>query len=126
MRAAPDVSAYASRGKNKIAVLVWHYHDDDLPGAAAEINLQLSGISFAGAAKSKHYRIDADHSNAYEAWKKMGSPVPLSEKDFSVLEKAGQLAELKSEKNISISNGVAEIKFTLPRQGVSLLVITAP
>ena len=126
VRAAPDVSAYASRGKNKIAVLVWHYHDDDLPGADAEINLQLNGISFSGAAKLKHYRIDASHSNSYEAWKKLGSPVPLSEKDFSTLEKAGQLAELEAEKNISVSSGTAEIKFTLPRQGVSLLVITAP
>jgi xylan 1,4-beta-xylosidase len=30
-----DVSALASLDKNKLAVMVWHYHDDDLPGPAA-------------------------------------------------------------------------------------------
>ncbi len=127
VRGAPDVSAYASRDQNKIAVLVWHYHDDDLPGADAAVDLQLSGIPFHdGQAKLTHYRIDANHSNAYEAWKKIGSPVPVSEKDFSALEKAGQLAELGGEESVSVVNGSAEIKFNLPRQGVSLLVITTP
>ena len=126
VRGAADVSAYASCDKNKTAVLVWHYHDDDLPGADAEITLQLKGISFQGEARVTHYRIDAEHGNSFEAWKKMGSPLPLSAKDFSTLEKAGQLAELEAPKNISVSNGAAEIKFALPRQGVSLLVITAP
>ena len=64
--------------------------------------------------------------NSYETWKKLGSPMTLSEKDFSTLEKAGRQAELEPEKSISVSNGSAEIKLMLPRQGVSLLVITAP
>lgn len=127
VRSAADVSAYASLDKNKVAMLVWHYHDDDLPGADAAVTLQLSGIpAHNGKAKLTHYRIDANHGNAYEAWKKLGSPVPVLAKDFSALEKAGQLAELAGEESVSIANGSAEIKFNLPRQGVSLLVITAP
>jgi xylan 1,4-beta-xylosidase len=127
VRSAPDVSAYASLDKNKIAVLVWHYHDDDLPGADAAVSLKLSGVpAKAGKVKVTHYRIDANHSNAYEAWKRIGSPVPVSGKDFSALEKAGQLAELNGEDSISVAGGSAEIKFNLPRQGVSLLVLTAP
>src|SRR5438094_9457041 len=35
VRDQPDVTALASLDQNKLAVLVWHYHDDDLPGPDA-------------------------------------------------------------------------------------------
>ncbi|MBW8865017.1 MAG: beta-xylosidase [Verrucomicrobia bacterium] len=125
VRGQPDVSAWAGGDANKIAVLVWHYHDDDLPGPDAAVDLQLDGIKFAdGKAKLAHYRIDAEHSNAYEVWKKMGSPFPLTEKQFATLEQAGQLAELGEAETVNIKGGRAEVKFNLPRQGVSLLVLT--
>ncbi len=58
-----------------MSVLVWHYHDDDLPGPDAAVELSLRGIpDRAGSVLVQHYRIDRDHSNAYEAWKHMGSP----------------------------------------------------
>lgn len=124
VRGTPDVSAYASRDKNKLAVLVWYYHDDDLPGSDAAIKLALNGIPLPdGEAKLTQYRVDAGHSNAYEAWKRMGSPYPLSEKQFSALEKAGQLAALGEPQTIAVSAGRAEVKFNLPRQGVCLLVL---
>ena len=40
------------------------------------------------------------------------------------LEKAGQLAELGAAKTLKVKAGKAEVKFNLPRQGVSLLVLT--
>ena len=125
VRGSPDVSALASLDKNKLAVLVWHYHDDDLPGPDANVNLTLDNLPFAnGAVKLVHYRIDADHSNSYQAWLKMGSPLPLSDKQYSELEKAGQLAELEPQKNLRVKDGKLDLNFTLPRQGVSLLVLT--
>ena len=30
--ATPDVSALASLEANRLSVMVWHYHDDDVPG----------------------------------------------------------------------------------------------
>ena len=125
VRGSPDVSALASLDKNKLAVLVWHYHDDDLPGPDAAVELALNNLSVAnGAVKLAHYRIDADHSNSYQAWLKMGSPLPLSDKQYSELEKAGQLAELEPQKNLRVKDGKLDLNFTLPRQGVSLLVLT--
>ena len=92
VRGTPDVSAYASLDKNRIAVLLWHYHDDDVPGADAAIDLQLNGIPLGkGKAKLTQYRIDANHSNSYEAWRRMGSPFPLSE--AQVADIVGALAE---------------------------------
>jgi xylan 1,4-beta-xylosidase len=126
VRGSPDVSAVASLDKNKLAILVWHYHDDDVSGPDADVNLSLDNLPFTnGDAQLTQYRIDADHSNSYEAWLKMGSPLPLSDKQYAELEKAGQLAELESKK-ILVKNGEAHLQFDLPRQAVSLLILAQP
>ncbi len=125
VRGSPDVSALAGLDKNKLTVLVWHYHDDDVPGPDADLDLTLAGLPFAnGDATLTQYRIDADHGNSYSAWLKMGSPLPLSDGQHAELEKAGQLAELEPAKTLTVKDGNAEIKVSLPRQAVSLLVLT--
>jgi xylan 1,4-beta-xylosidase len=124
VRGNPDVSALASLDKNKLAVLVWHYHDDDVPGPDANVDLSLDNLPFIhGYAKLTQYRIDADHGNSYEAWLKMGSPLPLSEKQFSELEKAGQLAESEPPKDFFVKAGSVDWQFLLPRQAVSLFIL---
>ena len=125
VRGKPDVSALASLDNKKLAVLVWHYHDDDVSGPDAAINLTLTGLPLAnGRATLTHYRIDAGHSNSFEAWKKMGSPLPLSASQFTTLDQAGQLATLGEPETVAVKAGRAEVKFDLPRQGVSLVVLT--
>jgi xylan 1,4-beta-xylosidase len=124
VRGNPDVSALASFDKNKLAVLVWHYHDDDVSGPDAAVNLALDNLPFAnGKVKVTQYRIDADHSNSYETWLRMGSPFPLSNEQYSELEKAGQLAEFKPPKKLRVKDGKLDLQFGLPRQAVSLFVI---
>ena len=73
VRGKPDVNAIATRRDNEIAILVWNYHDDDLPAAAAPIDLVVEGLP-ANAARglSEHFRIDANHSNAFTAWQADG------------------------------------------------------
>ncbi len=125
VRGDPDVSALASLDKNKLAILVWHYHDDDLPGPDANVNLALDNLPLAnGGVKLTQYRIDADHSNSYAAWLKMGSPLPLSDTQYAELEKTGQLAELEPQKDLHAQAGKLDLNFALPRQAVSLLVLT--
>ena len=125
VRGNPDVSALASLDKNKLAMLVWHYHDDDVPGPDANVDLTLDNLPLAnGDVKLTQYRIDADHSNSYAAWLKMGSPLPISDKQYSELEKAGQLAELEPPKDLRVKDGKLDLNFALPRQAVSLLVLT--
>ena len=43
----PDVSALASLDGNKLAVLVWHYHDDDVPGPDASVDVALENLPIA-------------------------------------------------------------------------------
>lgn len=125
MRAAADVAAYASGESNRITILVWHYHDDDVPGAAAAVTLKIEGWSSPKKEfKTKHYRIDDEHSNAYAAWLKMGAPLPLTAAQQIRLEQAGQLTELENFEQLKVSGETAELNFILPRQAVSLLVIS--
>ena len=75
VRGRPDVSALASLRDGKVCVLAWHHHDDDVPGPDAAVELSLTGLPAGdGPVLLEHFRIDRDHSNAFEAWKRMGSP----------------------------------------------------
>jgi len=122
VRAAPDVAALASREHGRVSVMAWHYHDDDVPGPDAAVELTLAGLPEA-AAKLTHYRIDERHGNAYAAWKRMGSPIAPSRAQYDELQAASQLALLEAPRTVSVTAGTLAASFTLPRQAVSLVVI---
>jgi xylan 1,4-beta-xylosidase len=122
VRDKPDINALATRGERSAAVLVWNYHDDDLPAAPADLALTIRGLP-AGRVLARHYRVDAEHSNSYEVWKKMGSPQAPSSEQYRQLERAGQLEMLSSPEWRSVDSGRLEFRFLLPRQGVSLLTL---
>ena len=126
VRGAADVDALAGLEAKKLSVLVWNYHDDDVPGAVANINLTLSGLPFQGPGKVTHYRIDAEHSNAYTAWKKLGSPQPLSRDESARLERVGQLEESEPPREVTPDGGKILLRDELPREAVSLFVIEWP
>ena len=119
---AADVGVMASRAERELAVLVWHYHDDDVSGPDAEITLNIRGLP-RGTAQLTHYRIDATHSNAYAAWQRMGSPIAPDEKAYENLRAAGQLATLGEPAELRAMSGRTQLTFPLPRQAVSLLVV---
>jgi xylan 1,4-beta-xylosidase len=122
---APDVDALATRSDHEIAVMVWNYHDDDLPGPEASVDLNMQGI--ADAARHvllRHYRIDQTHSNAYTLWKSLGSPQNPSPQQYAALEAAGQLQELDSPQWVEVKQGGVKLNFKLPRHAVSLLQLS--
>jgi xylan 1,4-beta-xylosidase len=130
VRDAPDISALATRDGDRLAILAWHYHDDDLSGPDAEVALEVTGLP-AGTSYAllHHYRIDQRYSNSFEAWKRMGSPQRPSAEQYAELEGAGQLALLESPAWIRHDGGKLTVRFSLPRQAVSLLRLelrTAP
>jgi xylan 1,4-beta-xylosidase len=115
-----DIGALATADAHSAAVMVWNYHNDDLPAAPAEIELTLHGVS-AEKALLQHYRIDQEHSNSYTTWQALGSPQQVTPAQRTTLAQAGQLALLTSPSWVNAKNGNAVLHFTLPRQGVSLL-----
>ena len=123
VRGRPDIYAIAARGARDVSVLVWNYHDDDLPAPASEIELAIDGVK-NGAATITHYRVDGNHSNSYAAWLEMGSPQEPTTDQYRALERSGKLATLAPPRKIQINGGRLTERFSLPRQGVSLLVIT--
>jgi xylan 1,4-beta-xylosidase len=71
----PGVDALAARADREISVLAWNYHDDDVPAPDADVRLEIAGVpGTVTRALLRHYRIDEVHSNAWTAWKAMGSP----------------------------------------------------
>jgi len=124
VRGTPDVSALASLDARKLTVLVWHYHDDDVPGPDAAVQLSLSGLPLArGEVRFQHYRIDETHSNSFAAWKRMGSPIAPNEQQYAELEAAGKLAQVEGPATLPIDGGQTALQLALPRRAVSLLVL---
>ncbi|MGA9569356.1 MAG: hypothetical protein WBS17_04680 [Candidatus Acidiferrales bacterium] len=124
VRARPDVNVVAARRDHEIQILIWNYHDDDLPDASAPIDLTIEGLPpDVKRALSEHFRIDAHHSNSFTAWKEMGSPQSPSPVQYEQLQEAGQLQLLNSPAWIALAHGVAHLQFALPRQGLSMLRI---
>jgi xylan 1,4-beta-xylosidase len=125
VRGNPDVDAFAVRSDRAISVLAWNYHDDDRPAPDANVQLEINGVPDAARRVLLHqYRIDETHSNAWTAWKTMGSPQHPTPEQYTALEAAGQLQQLDSPRWMEVRGGAAKLTITLPRQAVSLLELS--
>jgi xylan 1,4-beta-xylosidase len=118
----PDINAIATRKDHEIEVLIWNYHDDDLPAAPAPLKIVINGLpENLTRGLLEHFRVDSSHSNAFTIWKEMGSPQSPSPAQYDQLQNAGQLQLLDSPAWIPIEDGTAHLQFALPRQGLSLV-----
>ncbi|HEV8084348.1 MAG TPA: beta-xylosidase, partial [Chitinophagaceae bacterium] len=122
VRSKTDIGALASKDKRTAAVMIWNYHDEDKQAPGEQVAVNIANIP-AKKVKLTHYRIDSNHSNTYEVWKKMGSPQNPTAEQVAALEKAGLLQAMGNPENIKVQSGQAIINMSLPRQAVSLLKI---
>lgn len=124
VRGKPDINALATRKQREVEILIWNYHDDDLPARAAPIDLMVTGLpANMRNVLVEHFRVDSAHSNAYAAWTEMGSPQSPSVPEYEKLENSGQLQLLDSPAWIRVENVSAHLRFDLPRQGLSLVLL---
>jgi xylan 1,4-beta-xylosidase len=124
VRSRPDISALASLENRRLCVLLWHYHDEDIPGPTANLRILLAGLPIAsGPVQLRHYRIDNMHSNAFEAWQRMGSPQKPTPMQVNQLEEAGRLQLLEPTRTLRVEKNEAAVQLNLPRQAVSLLIL---
>lgn len=125
VRAQPDIGVMATRREHEVEVLIWNYHDDDLPVAATPIDLVVNGLpAAANRALLEHFRVDSSHSNSFTAWNEMGSPRSPTQGQYEQLQHAGQLQLLASPSWIPIAEGAARLQFALPGQALSLVRIS--
>jgi xylan 1,4-beta-xylosidase len=124
VRSKPDVSALASSQDGKLCVLIWHFHDEDVPAPPADVAVALNNLPDSGESfLMQHFRIDDRHSNAFETWKRLGSPARPTPEQYGELERSSNLALLGSPKWVRPANGALTLRFNLPRQAVSLVVL---
>jgi xylan 1,4-beta-xylosidase len=125
VRKMPLIDALAAKSSHDLSVLVWQYRDDDIAGPAAAVQLKLTGLPTApDRMLLRHYRIDKTHSNAFTAWKQMGSPEQPDGAQYAKLEAAGALELLESPKWVTVKGGQITLPFTLPLQATSLLQLS--
>lgn len=122
VRGERDINAFGTKNAQEAAIMIWNYHDDNKMVDASPVSVQLDGLK-AKRVQIQHYRIDQEHSNAYEVWKKMGSPQKPTAQQIATLESAGQLQTLTSPQWVNVEKGKIQLDFDLPAQGVSLLKI---
>jgi xylan 1,4-beta-xylosidase len=120
VRGRPDISALASIEGNKLYVMNWYYHDDDVGGPDARVQITAAHIPGKCAVLTES-RVDQNHSNAFTAWQRLGSPMTLSEAQYAAVESAGQLTQMSGPTKIPVRSGQLSYVLSLPRQGVSLL-----
>jgi xylan 1,4-beta-xylosidase len=122
VRQTADIDAMATRAEHEAAVMLWNYHDDDLPAASSEVRVTIAGIpARVSKVVLEHYRIDETHSNSYSVWKAMGSPQMPTPEQYARLQEAGQLELLSSPQWLDITEGKVTISTALPRQATSLM-----
>ncbi len=124
VRKSPDVGVLAARGPTAVSVLLWNYHDDDLPAPDAPIDLAIENLpATVQEVLVRHWRMDETHSNAYTLWKKLGSPREPSAEDQARLEAAGRLEMIAPPERRAVEGRGIKSSFALPRQAVSLVQI---
>jgi xylan 1,4-beta-xylosidase len=120
--ASADVDAFSTKSDREAAVLLWNYHDDDVPAPSATVTVTIGGIP-PGVRRVllEHYRIDEQHSNAYTLWKSMGSPQRPTDEQYAKLKASAGLELFESPVWLEVDRGVVSISTDLPRQATSLL-----
>jgi xylan 1,4-beta-xylosidase len=71
-----------------------------------------------------HYRVDQKFSNSYTKWIDLGKPQNPTEDQFKEIENAGLLKLYTAPEWITSDGQKSTIRFSLPRQGVSLIRLT--
>lgn len=131
VRKDPDVGVLATVDSDTgvVGIMVWHYHDDDVQGPYADVELRcslkrlMSDVGSKSSLKVSHYRIDDKHSNSYSAWLRMGSPQQPSPEEYKSMQSASELARIVYAEQVDIKDQEVRIGFALPRQGISLILL---
>lgn len=121
VKGKPDVGVFATRSSTGVQILLWHYHDDDVGGPGAEVEVVIGGLR-DGRALVREYRVDEVRGNAYGAWKRMGSPPQPTGEEVGRLREAAALSGLTPEW-VAIRGGSGTLKRELGRQAVVLIEV---
>lgn len=119
----PEVDGWATMDSDdKMQVLLYCHHDDWDVKETYDIELSLNNLPIEGKVRVKHYRIDAEHSNAYAEWVRQGKPNYPNEGQREAIVARSGLEFCEAPATVLVHDGRIEKSFTLPTHGISLLV----
>jgi xylan 1,4-beta-xylosidase len=117
------VSAFATRGSDRIAVLIVNYQHDQLDGRGASYPVALTVVSPWGpdvAMTLQHWRIDKTRSNAYTAYKEAGSPANPTPAQIAEVKGRMGLELLEPARQMTLADWDG-LTFEMPCNAVSLI-----
>ena len=125
-KAAPaDIGGFAALDEdNSLQMLVYSHHDlmdddgetpveiaiDHLPGGDRPLTL-------------KHYRIDANHSNAYAEWVRQGQPIYPKGGQYAAIKARDSLEMAEPPRQVTPLDGKISLATRLPAHAISLFVL---
>jgi len=121
VREAPDVGCLASGEGDRLWLLLWHYHDDDVAGPPADVTVRLERPEGSSYRVESEHRVDETHSNSYAEWRRMGSPHAPSDRQYRRLLESSALETVADPPAVDHTGGVDSLRLELPRQAVCLI-----
>lgn len=112
---------------DSVCVLLWYF--DEHPDATGErmVRLDIQNLSYQSKkVQIQKYVINAQHSNAYSAWCKLGSPQDPTPKALKKIREREALQLVETVENFADPNGRLILSVALSMHGVCLLKIPAP
>jgi xylan 1,4-beta-xylosidase len=119
------LAAFATREANRLTIVVVNHQHDRIQndGASYPVALQLTPPwGSEGKVELKHWRIDEEHSNAYSAFKKIGSPPSPTPQEKDAVRGKMDLELLEAPRTLP-AGALQNIEFQLPCNAVSLIEI---
>lgn len=118
-----DIGGFAALSGNKsLEILVYNHHDDWDMAASHTIELEVANLPFAAERlRLRHYRVDANHSNAYAEWVRQGKPMYPAPGQREAIKARDGLELLEAPRVVETQDGSLRLSFELPVHGISLL-----
>lgn len=111
--------------RKPIRVMVIRHADDiDRTGDQA-VALTVTGLGEATRAIVRHWRVDADHSNAHAEWLRQGSPVYPDGETLAAIKEREGLEQGEPEREVAVEGGALRLDWMMPTHAVSLVEIEA-
>jgi len=119
-----EVSGLATGGgSGGLSVLIYAHHDDWDNNDVHSVEVELRGLATAKKYRTRHYRIDSEHSNAYAEWVRHGRPAyPSSDQREAINARSG-LDQIETLDTTSTAEGAIHLSIMLPSHAVSLLEV---
>lgn len=118
-----EISGLAVKDDNGQYQIVLYSHCNDIDKVEENaVLIEVEGLK-SGNVKIMHYRIDADHSNAYAEWVRQEKPLFPSGEQYEAIKAKDQLEKMEEDKILTAEDGKIQLRITMPAHAVSYFIV---